>query len=209
MESIYNTGKGSNKLLLWLVFLSMVIHIPIYLHMNGLLSSKVYHYLELNVMQEKKISGRGIPRPPMMPKSVLPNVSKMNVNQVAPLQIPDVNPIMTGHGDTALSSKFIEGMSGLANSEDYKEMIIRRIERIKKYPKDADGTYKEAVVSLSFIINPDGTISNLRIVKPCPYNSLNHAALQAVKDSVPFPKPPQNIFKGGVVIPLNLSFELI
>jgi periplasmic protein TonB len=209
MESIHNTEKSSNKLLLWLIIFSIVVHIPIYLHMNGLLSSKVYQFIELNMMQEKKSSGRGIPRPPMMPKPVFQNESKINQIQAAPLQIPDVNPVMTGHGDTALSSNLFEGVSGLAKGEDYKEMVLRRIERVKKYPKDADGTYKEAVVSLSFIINPDGTVSNLKIVRPCPYNSLNHAALQAVKDSIPFPKPPTNIYKGGVLIPLNLSFELI
>ncbi len=209
MESIHNTDKKSNKLLLWLIIFSMVVHIPIYLHMNGLLSSKVYQFIELNMMQEKKTPGRGIPRPPMIPKPVLQNDSKINISQAAPLSVPDVSRIMTGHGDTALSSSLIEGVSGLTKGEDYKEMVLRRIERVKKYPKDADGTYKEAVVSLSFIINPDGTVSNLKIVKPCPYNSLNHAALQAVKDSIPFPKPPQNIFKGGVVIPLNLSFELL
>lgn len=125
--------------------------------------------------------------------------------------MPDLNQINLDPGDSSLSSSLMEGISGQISGADYKEMVQLRIDREKKknWVKETDGTYKEGVVSLSFVINPDGTISNLKIVKPSPHESLNRAALQAVKKSVPFPKPPPNIYKGGVVIPLKITFELL
>jgi protein TonB len=103
----------------------------------------------------------------------------------------------------------MEGVAGVSSGMDYKEMVLLRIERAKKYPKDAQGKYQEGMVSLSFVINPDGTIRDLKIIKPSPYKALNDAALQAVRDSVPFPKPPPGIFKGGVEILPNITFEKI
>lgn len=209
MSSTYYPGKGSNKLLRWLIIVSIVIHIPMYLYMNGLLTSKVFQYIDLSLRDTKKPLGRGIPRPPLLPKKQTKKDSKTKILQTAPIELPDISNMNISQGEDSPGVGVMEGVSGFAEGEDYKEMVLRKIEREKKYPMSDDGTYKEAIVSLSFIINPDGTIRDLKIVKPCPYKELNMAALQAVRDSVPFPRPPANIYKGGVEIPLNLNFELL
>lgn len=208
MASAYNARKGPNKLLLWLVIVSMAIHIPVYLYMNGLLSQKVMNFIDLTLKDIKKPFSRGIPRPPMIPKEQ-EKLSQEKVFQMRPIQMPDIDKTILDPGVASFSSGLMEGIAGISSGADYKEMVLMRIERAKKYPKETDGTYKEGLVILSFVINPDGTISNLKIVKPCPYKTLNEAALQAVRDSVPFPKPPPNLFKGGVEIIPNVTFEKI
>ena len=208
MASTYNARKGPNKLLLWLVIVSMAIHIPVYLYMNGLLSQKVMNFIDLTLKDIKKPFSRGIPRPPVLPREQeKPSEEKMF--QMRPIQMPDIDKTILDPGVASFSSGLMEGIAGISSGVEYKEMVLMRIERAKKYPKETDGTYKEGIVTLSFVINPDGTISNLKIVKPCPYKALNEAALQAVRDSVPFPKPPPSMFKGGVEIIPNLTFEKI
>lgn len=209
MSSTYYLDRGSNRLLRWLIIVSIVIHIPMYLYMNGLLTSKMFQYIDLSLREIKKPFGRGIPRPPVLPKKQTKKDSKIKIQQAAPIELPDISNMNITQGEDNMVSGVMEGVSGFVEGEDYKEMVLRKIEHEKKYPLSTDGTYKEAMVSLSFIINPDGTIRNLKIVKPCPYAELNRAALQAVRDSVPFPRPPSNIFKGGVEVPLNLNFELL
>ena len=135
--------------------------------------------------------------------------NKERVFKMRAIQMPDIDQTVLDPGIGGVSSGLVESGFGMSTKDDYKEMIRMRIERAKKWPQEADGTYKEGIVSLSFVINLDGTISNLRIVKPSQYESLNKAALQAVRDSVPFPRPPANIYKDSVLIPLNLTFEKI
>ena len=208
MASTYNARKGPNKLLLWLVIVSMAIHIPVYLYMNGLLSQKVMNFIDLTLKDIKEPFSRGIPRPPVLPREQ-EKPSEEKVFQMRPIQMPDIDKTILDPGVASFSSGLMEGIAGISSGVEYKEMVLMRIERAKKYPKETDGTYKEGIVTLSFVINPDGTISNLKIVKPCPYKALNEAALQAVRDSVPFPKPPPSMFKGGVEIIPNVTFEKI
>lgn len=181
-----------------------------YFYMNGLLTSKVIQYIDLSLREIKKPLGRGIPRPPMLPKEHKKKDSKTKIVMSAPISLPDFSDLNFARGEGNQGISVMEGVSGVAQGEDYKDMVLRKIESKKKYPEGADGKRNEAIVVLSFIINPDGTIRDLKIVKPCPYEELNMASLKAVKDSAPFPRPPSDMYKGGLEIsPLKLSFELI
>ena len=183
-----------------------------FLYMNGLLTSKVFQYIDLSLRDIKKPFSRGIPRPPMLPKEQPKKESQTKIVMSAPIQLPDVTDINIAQGESGQGISVAEGVSGISEGEDYREMVIRRIEQEKSnhWLKESDGKFREGIVILSFIINPDGTIRNLKILKPSPYKSLNEAALQAVRNSVPFPRPPASVYKGGVEIsPLNLSFELL
>ncbi len=213
MASAYcNNSKGSNKLLRWLIIVSIGVHIPLYLYMNGLLSSKVFEYIDLSLREIKKPFSRGIPRPPMLPREQPKNESNTKIVMAAPIQLPDISQMNIAQGDGGQGISVTEGLSGFTEGEDYKEMVLRKIEREKSrhWFRESDGKFKEGVVTLSFIISPDGTIQDLKILKPSPYKSLNEAALKAVRNSVPFPRPPANLYKGGIQIsPLTLSFELL
>ena len=211
-STYYNHNKRSNKLLRFLIIVSIAVHIPMYLYMNNLLSSKVMHYIDLTLQEVKKPFSRGIPRPPMLPKKQTQKDKQTKMVMSTPIQLPDVSKMNIAQGEGGEGLSVAEGAPGYAEGEDYKEMVLRRIEqeKSKHWFKESDGKFREGLVVLSFIINPDGTIRDLKILKPSPYKSLNEAALKAVRNSVPFPKPPANIYKGGLEIsPLNLSFELI
>ena len=69
--------------------------------------------------------------------------------------------------------------------------------------------HKEGKVILSFVINLEGVIRDLKIVKPSPHEVLNQAALQAVRDCNPFMKPPPRLFKEDILIELDVNFELL
>lgn len=210
MASTYCVKNGPNNLLRGLIVFSLGIHVFLFLHISGLYRSETLEYIELAIRNEKKSIGRALPRPPMLPRAEK-NLEKAKTFRVRALQMPDLNQINLDPGDSSLSSGLMAGISGQSSGVDYTEMIQLRIDREKKknWVKEADGFYKEGAVSLSFVINPDGTISNLKIMKPCLHESLNRAALQTIRDSVPFPKPPPNIYKGGLVIQLNITFELL
>jgi protein TonB len=207
MASMYYVKKGPNRLLQVLIIVSLGIHMLVFMYVTGLYRPKLLQFIELTLQDEKKPLIRGIPRPPQLSKED-DKPKKLKETQVTPIQLPDVNQLRLGRGDSRISSSLMEGVTRLTK-EDYYEMVRLRIDREKKYPQEADGSYKEGRVILSFMINLDGSIRDLKIVKPSPYKDLNEAALQAVMNSVPFSKPPSSLFKDSFMIELNVTFDLI
>ncbi|RUM92340.1 MAG: hypothetical protein DSZ27_03975 [Thiomicrospira sp.] len=61
------------------------------------------------------------------------------------------------------------------------------------YPKRAKRRHQQGEVTLQFTLHPDGYISNLSIVKPAHFESLNEATLNIIRHTMayqytPFPK---------------------
>lgn len=92
--------------------------------------------------------------------------------------------------------------------KDYFEILIFKIESLKKYPESAKSNHIEGRIRVSFLITATGQVSSLKIIRRSRHNSLNQAALNAVKDSSPFPRPPAILFKIPLEIELNIVFEL-
>ncbi len=199
--------RGPNRLLQGMILVSLGIHALVFMHITGIYSSKTLRYIELTLQKDQKPFSRAIPRPPLLPKAEeKPDNAK--AFKMTPTQIPDVNQMKIGLGDIPFSSSLTGGV-GLSTKQDYYQMVRLRIDREKKYPKEAYSIHKEGKVILSFVIDLEGTIRDLKIVKPCPHKVLNEAALQAVRDSNPFSRPPPRLFKDDIVIELNVTFELL
>jgi protein TonB len=161
----------------------------------------------LTFQEDQKPFSRAIPRPPQLPKAEekSPDAKRF---QMTPVQLPDINKMNIDPGNIRISAG-LKGGVGLPTKQDYYEMVRLRIEREKKYPNEAQSLHKEGKVVLNFVINLEGFVRDLTIVKPCPHKPLNEAALQAVRNSVPFPKPPPRIFKDDIPIELSVTFELL
>ena len=54
----------------------------------------------------------------------------------------------------------------------------------------------------------DGNNKSVKIVKSSKFKTLDQAALKAVKDASPYPKPPEHLFKGEVSLKITIIFEL-
>jgi protein TonB len=195
--------RGPNRLLQGMILVSLGIHALVIIHITDIYKLNALQYIEFALQEDQKPIIRSIPRPLQLPKAeVRPGNPKPL--QATFAQIPDVNQIKIAPGDSRFSSGLMEGV-GLPTQQDYIEMVRLRIDRVKKYPNEnLHGT-----VALSFVINRKGFVQNLKIVKPSPHKVLNDAALQAVRDSNPFPRLPPHLFKDNILIELNVNFELL
>ncbi len=73
---------------------------------------------------------------------------------------------------------------------DYLSQVISSIEKHKKYPYISRFNDEEGSVQLTFTILKNGEVSIIKVEKSSGYIHLDRAAVKAVKDSSPFPKPP-------------------
>ncbi len=120
------------------------------------------------------------------------------------------NAVNIGHiaHDSYFSPGKTGGGTGMATREGYLEMVRKKLDENYRYPDVSDTRAVECVVIVSFIINLDGTIRNLKILKPGPYPEFDRQALQTVKNSAPFLKPPPYIFTGDIPYLLTLYFNV-
>ncbi len=124
------------------------------------------------------------------------------------ISVPEM-PSVSGLNIAAWTPTKAQVVSGeYATSNSYLEMVKLKIERQKKYPDIARTRQIEGYVTIRFVITPEGDIKGTRIVKTSGHNHLDEAALMAVQNSAPFPKPPKQFFKGEIKLAITVVFEL-
>jgi len=214
------------------VGISLGIHLIIFLEISGLYSSNALRYIELTLANVSKLPQRSIPRPRHRPKPPPQpqEVKRLKVNQrlitrfkpikiepperdlpdslVERISMPDIPDVPDVDISDWVPDQLEANSADYATSSSYLEMVRLRIERHKKYPDMARIRQIEGSVTVRFVITPDGDVKGVGVVKTSKYKALDTAALKAIKDAAPFPKPPPRFFKGEVTLELTIVFEL-
>jgi periplasmic protein TonB len=216
-----------NWLFRGLIGVSFAVHLVIFMHISGIYNSKALSYIELTMQNISRPSARAIPRPRQRSKAPKPkDVKRLKVTRQL---VPRLKPMKLESVEKNLPDSLVEGIampdmpdaSGLqmadfspdgsgdyVTSQSYLEMVRLRIERYKKYPDAARTRNVEGRVTIRFIITPDGGVREVEVAKCSRNRSLDLAALKAVQDAAPFPKPPRHLFKGAIPLELMIVFEL-
>jgi protein TonB len=224
--------RKPNWLLRGLILISMAIHLVIFMHITGLYNSKMLTYIELTLRDISKPPTRSIPRPRHRPKPPdrVREVKRLKVTQ---RPIPQLKPISIDPAERDLPDSLVERISmpdipqdlGLnitewsppealvaesdyMTSNRYMEIVRLMIEKHKHYPNIARAKHMEGMVTVRFIITPEGKTKAIEIAKSSRHKILDRAALRAVKDASPFPKPPGHIYQGDLNLVVDIVFEL-
>lgn len=223
-----------NWLLYFLVVISIVIHAGIFLQASGRFNFKKISYIEIGVhKQYVKPQTRKIPRPRMRQAASAPH--KKNQSYALPdFTAPVIEPVPETEQDlnpaesmpeavyfsedipeevdmevVEFSLPTVEETGGFGSRMDYLDMVRVKIERYKQYPPFSRQRNIEGMVTVAFLIGPDGVISGLRVVKSSGFPSLDEAAILAVNNAAPFSAPPEKYFKQAVRVKVPIAFELI
>ena len=84
------------------------------------------------------------------------------------------------------------------------DYIRRIVLQHMRYPEEAQNRGLEGRVMISFIIMTDGTVKDIKVVASSGFAILDKNAVETVKNSAPFPKPPGN---AELRIPINYVLE--
>ena len=232
VNSIAEKRGTPNWLLCAFVGVSLVIHLFIFIHIGNLYGSNMLTYIELTLKDISKPPKRSIPRPRHITKT--PELSQdVKRLKVSPRPIPEFKQIRMAPVEVDLPESLVERISmpdtpnvpGLNtytwNPEDlittdyqaitsssYLDMVRLKIESHKIYPNIARIMQLEGRVTISFTILLAGNTKSVKVVKSSKFKILDQAALNAVKNASPFPKPPVHLFKGEIPLKISLLFEL-
>jgi len=216
--------KKPNRLLWGMVGVSFLIHCVIFMHIAGIYHSKALIFIELSVRDFSKPPGREIPRPRLREKPpeikdvkqiqiATPHVPKITTERVEtaaphPLtetigvpEIPGLSSDMAGWGSVSSSAYMTRA--------DYFDMVRMKIESRKKYPDTARKRQIEGRVEVEFSLGVDGNVTDVSVKKTSRHPDLDRAALLAVRDAAPFPRPPGRLFDGPLRMTITIMFELM
>ena len=99
-------------------------------------------------------------------------------------------------------------LPGKGASQDYFNTVRARIERHKHYPLAARRRRIEGTAAVRFVLHPDGRATDAAPADPSRHRLLNQAALKAVRDASPFPKPPAGLMSRPVPLEISIVFQL-
>jgi protein TonB len=131
-----------------------------------------------------------------LPDSLVESVSMPEIPETPGMSLSDFDPAN------------LASLSDYSNRNDYLGMIRLRIERYKKYPRLAKVRQIEGRTKVRFIIDPHGKVQDVMIVKGSRHQTLNDAALNAIRMASPFPRPPRHLFNGPISLEITIVFEL-
>ena len=150
------------------------------------------------------------PKPKEKPKEKPKNEVKAEKAVEMPKSLPigdkNINSTATTTGQPGTNG--VQGGSGTNTDElnAYRVAIRREIERHKRYPARAKMMRKQGVVSVSFSVGADGSLSGERVTNSSGDESLDNAALEAVRSARPVgPKPAG--FTSSVSVPISFTIQ--
>ncbi|OOF65584.1 energy transducer TonB [Rodentibacter sp. Ppn85] len=129
------------------------------------------------------------------------SVGDRNVNSASA-----INSKATTTGMVNTNANVVGNGSNANEIAAYKAALYREIERRKQYPTRAKMMRKQGVVHISFNVGNDGSLSGENVVKSSGDESLDKAALKAVKSARPVgPKP--NGLASNISVPIRFSLQ--
>ena len=156
------------------------------------------------------------PKPKEKPKEKPKNEVKAEKAVEMPKNLPigdkNINSTATANSKATTTGQpgtnGVQGGSG-ANTDEhnaYRAAIRREIERHKRYPARAKMMRKQGIVNVSFSVGGDGSLSGERVTKSSGDESLDNAALEAVRSARPVgPKPAG--FASSVNVPISFTIQ--
>ncbi|MGM0453930.1 MAG: TonB family protein [Thermodesulfobacteriota bacterium] len=225
MSAADEDKKRPNRVLQVMIAISLGIHFVIFLYIADLYHSENYRSIEIEVSDTNEMDRRVIPQPrqPHKPPEV-DNVDKLDVSKqevprmkpeaVEDVRSPDVDMDEIAMPDTSGLSADVNEYQAAGEAPrymsrtEYFDMLRLKIESHKQYPESAKRRQIEGRVVVEFTVLPGGKATDVHIVKSSRNDSLDRAAIDAVRNSAPFASPPSSLFSGPLQMKVTILFEL-
>lgn len=146
-------------------------------------------------------------------KVVVPALNALPVQAVkstlSPSPVKALPTVKTPPASAQTNPHPLSSKSDEISAKAYFNTMRLMIEKNKRYPQMARRRNQEGSVRIRFLIDNNGNVNALEIVKKAEYESLNKAALEAVRRAAPFAKPPASVAKSALKLELTINFKLI
>ncbi|MEN9723967.1 MAG: hypothetical protein RJB38_1953 [Pseudomonadota bacterium] len=89
----------------------------------------------------------------------------------------------------------------------YLLSLVEKIRQVRTYPRAALLKEEEGTVLIAVTVNRDGTVAATEVLKACPFESLNRAAVDSIRAASPFPALPE-IWNRSIRVRIPMTYQL-
>jgi TonB family protein len=197
------------KRLPWWIMVSSVVHIvlitgvmavcamyttpqlPIVIDFSIKYTPTIQHQAQINSEHKRNYHKKTYPTSRLKPQVAIPEISDtvvMMVDTIKNIATTNVNESMliktTAYSDSASSDEQLKKVYTSTNFDYIREQVYKGL----IYPPVAIENSWEGAVMVSFLVDNNGNIDSVRILKSSGRRLLDLNALSAVKHAAPFPK---------------------
>ena len=142
------------------------------------------------------------------------NPPKPKADKVLKPKVPmenDPNAVKTNERVAQEETEHSEGTFGQGGTKplEYFTELSAWIKVNQKYPKMARRLGQEGDVKVGFNVNPDGRLTDIRVIEQSPHEALNQAATELIAASSPFKPFPDNFPKKPIWKEQPVSYKLV
>ena len=116
--------------------------------------------------------------------------------------------MLSSQQDGSSTAQVVRSTNAANQKHSMIELLHARISETKEYPYIARRQRREGIATVGFVLNPDGSIENTRLVASSNAGALNRAALTAVHRIEPF-KPAQTYLDQPEAFQVDVVFDLL
>lgn len=91
---------------------------------------------------------------------------------------------------------------------NWKSELVARLERVKRYPAEAQSRGEQGVAQLAFSVDRGGGVHNARIVRSSGSSALDSATLALVERAAPLPPPPPEVAGAQIAISVPIRYNI-
>jgi periplasmic protein TonB len=106
------------------------------------------------------------------------------------------------------SAPSVGGVNASVALVSWREMVVARLQRAKRYPRGAESRREQGVVTLRFSLGRNGKVLARSIAHSSGYAELDQAALAMVLRARPFPPFPSSVTQPRINLSVPVRFSL-
>jgi protein TonB len=149
---------------------------------------------------------RAASRPRVSERKPMPKPTEKSAASAVAPQASGGAPAPTAAVEETTYEEAAGGGSG-SELQRYVGSLVQRLNEAKRYPRAAILREEEGRVVIGMRINPDGSLADVHIDVPSPFESLNRAALDTMRGVGKLPPPP-TVNHTALRLRIPLNFEL-
>lgn len=112
----------------------------------------------------------------------------------------------TGRANNTGNAQGRSAIGGKAARDNYNGMVLRRLQRTKRYPKEARRDRLRGVAVVSFTVSRSGGVSGVRLARSSGHKVLDQEAIAMVGRASPMPPIPQSIRDNRITFQAPVNF---
>ncbi len=148
------------------------------------------------------------PKPKPKPKVVAPKFEQpVTVKEPEPIESVPVQAPKVAKVTPSVTPSRSQAEINLEKA-NYYQLILKKLERFKKYPSRARRRGEQGTVRLTFSLNQDGSLHSHEITKSSGSRALDREVEQLIVRASPFPPIPEIMGTGKLELSVPISFTL-